>query len=261
MSENLSKQERAKRLIRDLLAKTVENGATEAEASAAMAKASELMLQYDISLEDAQQVRDEVYGALRRFYARGSQARRSWHEAIDLAVPISKLTGTRVWREPKAGEIIYFGQKQDTEIAHYLLDLCINCCETEWKAFQRACRIVREVGIEHGDTSIRGRKAFLRGMIIRLAERIEKLASDRAAALRSYATANALVVVKNQIVEQKFDAYATERGLTLRSSGSSRRSYGTGSNNYAAGRQAGDKVSLSPGLGPSGASAGRLGRD
>ena len=261
MTENASKQERAKRLIRDLLAKTAANGATEAEASAAMEKAAELMSQHDISVEDAQQVRDEMYGALRRFYARGSTARRHWHEALDLAVPIARLTSTRVWREPAAGNIIYFGQAQDTEIAHYLLDLCINCCETEWKAFQKGCRILRDVGVDHGDTSIRGRKAFMRGMINRLDERIHRLAKTRAEMLQSHATAGALVVVKNQIVAERFETYAEKHGLRLKKAGASRRSYGTGANNYRAGQAAGDKVSLSPGLGSSGASAGRLGKN
>jgi hypothetical protein len=57
----LSKRERAAKLIRWLLAKTVENGCTESEAMNAAAKANELMTQYALSIEDTQEVKDEVY--------------------------------------------------------------------------------------------------------------------------------------------------------------------------------------------------------
>lgn len=59
---------RAKILIklRALLAKTVSNGCTEAEALAAAEKASAIMEEYDLSYTDVEQVRDERYGARRR---------------------------------------------------------------------------------------------------------------------------------------------------------------------------------------------------
>lgn len=256
-NELSSKRERAKRLIRDLLSKTVTNGATEAEATAAMEKASELMLQYDVTFEDAQQIQEEIYGALKKFYARGSMRRRSWHEAIDLALPIARFTGTKVWREPVAGNIIYFGRKQDTEVAHYFLDLLTNCCETEWQKFRRISTITKSVGVHHGDTSIRGRKSFLRGMISRLEERLNFLANSRRATLQSHATSNALVVLKDQIVKEKFGSYCAEKGLRLKTSAVQRRSYSTGSGNYKAGVEAGDRVNLSSGVGSSNP-AGRI---
>jgi uncharacterized protein DUF2786 len=257
--EQISKNERAKRLIRELLAKTVENGATESEALAAMAKANELMLQYDISLEDAKQVRDETYGVLKRMYGKGSFRRRTWHEAIDLAVPIACFTGTRVWRTSCEGAIHYFGRKQDTELAHYILDLCINCCETEWQALRRTHTIINNAHLSLGvDTSIKGRKSFLRGMINRLDQRLWELADERKAALRQTVTSNALVVLKDQIVAEKFDTYQETTGLRLKKSTTVRRSYSHGSKNYAEGTKAGDRVSLSSGIGPTSKPSGLL---
>jgi hypothetical protein len=258
--EQASKHERAKRLIRDLLNKTVENGATEAEALAAFEKANELMLQYDISIEDAQQVRDDTYGALKRQYGKGSARRRTWHEAIDLAMPIATFTGTEVWRSPREGTVHYFGRKQDVELAHYLLDLCINTCESEWQAFRQLHTLRNEYGISQGgDTSIRGRKSFLRGMIHRMSDRLYKLAAERQAAMAQTEKSRALVVVKQQVVAEKFRAYKAQSGLRLVSSGTQRRTYSHGAN-YAAGQAAGDRVNFGTGVGQAG-SAGRLGRD
>src|SRR5215468_10883684 len=55
-----NKHERTRALIRDLLTKTLANGRTEAEAVKAAAKASELMTQYDLTYEDAHEVREDI---------------------------------------------------------------------------------------------------------------------------------------------------------------------------------------------------------
>lgn len=227
-----SKRDRVKALIRALLAKTVAKGCTEDEAAAAAAKAAELMAQYELTFEDAQQVRDEAIGKSGKAYGRTSRL----HEATDLWYPVSRFTTTKCYFS--GPEITFFGQRQDVELAHYLLDLFVNCAEAEWQSFRRRGR---------GDTDIRGRKSFMRGLIHRLSERLTELRRARDAQAQAAPTGNALVVLKGQLVTERYAQHA--KALRIRSSGSSRRIGVTSAGNYQAGQAAGSRVNITTGVG------------
>lgn len=231
-----SKRDRARSLIGALLAKTVANGCTENEAAKAAAKAAELMAAYNVSYTDAQQVREDVYGARTRQYGRTARL----HELTDLWSYVAELTDTECYFS--GGSIIFFGQKHDTEIAHYLLEMFVNVGETAWQAFRKA---------GNGETSIQGRKAFFRGMKGRLVERIQELVKQRRraeeAATRRTSTGTSLVVVKQAVVAERYKQHATAIG-GLHCTGCSSRSMGQGAGNYGAGRKAGDSVTITTGV-------------
>jgi Protein of unknown function (DUF2786) len=266
-----TKRDRARGLIEALLRKTTANGCTEDEATKAAAKASELMLAYDLTYDDVQELRDEEYSALRRKYGRGAVymrgrgvvSRTTWHEAVDTASAISEFTDTKIWRS--GIEIVYFGRKQDCEIAHYLLDMFVATAEAEWQAFRRRGT---------GNTSISGRKDFMRGMIHRLNSRLREMAQSRAQQMRQaeaereekkrhspnvaigYSPVHApisarqsLVVIKKEIVKERFEEYSKDHAVKLRSGRRIRRAYSAASGNYSAGRAAGDRVNITTGVG------------
>jgi hypothetical protein len=230
-----SKRERVKTLIRALLAKTVANGCTHDEALKAAAKASELMATYDLTYEDAQQVRDDIYGLARKQYARTSRH----HEATGTWRAITELTGTRCYFDGPA--IVFFGQKQDTELAHFLMDTFIASSETEWQAFRKRNKFA--------DTSIRGRKSFMRGIVGRINERLGDIRRAREAEQAAVPEGSrALVLLKNQIVNDRYAPIAKELRLISRGT---RRVGANNLHNYEAGRKSGDRVSITTGIGAS----------
>lgn len=235
-----SKRERVKALIRALLAKTLANGATEGEALAAAAKASELMAQYDLTFEDAQAVRDEAIGKSGKAYGRTSrlhEATDTWDAICDFATVKCYFIGP---------EIVFFGQRQDVEVAHYLMDLFINCANVEWQAFRRRGR--------GAATDIRGRKAFMRGFVYRLKARLREMRRARDAHSQA-ATGNALVVLKGQLVTQRYNQH--EAAIGLRALRSTRIAI-SNDGNYQAGQAAGSRVNITTGVG--GDSGKRIGR-
>jgi len=238
-SSKLSKRERARRLIRSLLSKTEARGCTADEAAKSAAKAAELMLQYDLSVEDAQEVRDDVYGALRKRYGAGTGRKIRRHEATDLCNAIAAVCEVRCYFD--GHEIVFFGAKQDCEIAHYLLDVFISCSEADWQRVRRD----REPGV---DTSISGRKGFMRGFVHRIRERLGELKTERGKARQAQATSTGreLLVLKQQIVEERYRKLSKELGLV-----NSRRSRSgaTVGANYNAGRASADRTNITTGVG------------
>jgi hypothetical protein len=153
---------------------------------------------------------------------------------------IAKITTTKCYRG-YGGEIYFVGHKQDVQMAHYLLDLFISCSESDWQTFRK---------IHKGDyryqTNISGRKAFMRGLANRVAGRLKALREERD---RQTATSssNALVVLKGQLVQERYDVLKKELGLTARRT--SRRDYSTDSGNYQAGQAAGSRINITTGIG------------
>ena len=239
----LSKRERARKLIAGLLAKTVANGCTEDEAAKAAAKASELMQHYNVSAADAQEVRDDVYGANRKAYSSSTARKVRHHEVIEFCTGvIATFCECRAFQTTT--DIVFFGQKHDTQIAHYLLDMFRTAAETQWQLFRRR---------GFGDTSIYGRKGFMRGFVVRTLERFTELIEARKAGTAS--TGTALVVVKQQVVTERYAIYVRDAKLNLRAKRAG--TIGGSSENYAAGCNAAGRVNITTGVG--GSSNGRIG--
>jgi hypothetical protein len=245
MDETPRSPDRARILIklRALLAKTVDNGCTEAEALSAAEKASAIMEEYDLSYTDVEQVRTERFGARRRPFGKGTSRRRSYHEATMCHHSISKLFDCRAWYS--SGDLVFFGSEHDSEAAHYMADVCRVAMDSEFARYLASPARDRSY---HGRTL---RTAFMTGMARRISARLDEMKAQREnrAKIHAQATGNALVVVaKREIVTEKYEIFARETNHKLRGrvgSGRSIRSHGA----YEAGKSAGDRVALNPAIG------------
>jgi hypothetical protein len=196
--------------VRALLARTADRGCTEAEASAALEKANELMAEYDISFADAQELKDEVkFGARRASYADPTKKRKFFHEAVRIYTAIGRYYDCECWRDRQSGEIVFFGTASDTNFAHYLLTSLIAVGETEWKKF--AASEDAELSGLHGKSL---RSSFFFGYVSRLIKRLDELKASREAKVEA-AGSKALVVVKKQEVDRFFGIFKGQTGLNL----------------------------------------------
>ncbi len=223
--------------IRALLAKTTENGATEAEAMAAAEKASELMGEYNLSMRDVQDVKDESWGKRARPFGKGSSRRRHYHEVSNSMGAIAAFCDCKVW--VSGGELVFFGTQTDTEIAHYMFDMLRETMDREYRRFEKseAGRREKQYGT-HGKTM---RAAFMLGFVVRVNARLRQMKAEREATMRAASvTGTALVVVKGQELARRFNALGVNPRTVAGNSGG--RGNSTAMN---AGKAAGDRANLS----------------
>lgn len=104
--------------IRALLSKTVHNGCTEDEAISAAAKAAEMLIQYDLTLDDISVKKETVTIESNIYYTVSI-----WK----VAGAISDLTGCKYWKTPTGilpMKITFIGFEHAVEISHYLMSIC-----------------------------------------------------------------------------------------------------------------------------------------
>lgn len=220
--------------VRALLAKTVENGATEDEAIAAMEKAHELMARYQLSLTDAEL---EEEGTSRFTTAAhdvaSHQVNRKLRTKIFLANAVSRYCDCKTWRSDGVEEKInFFGLRSDAEFASWLIDSLTLFVELETD------RHLAKSGVRGADARWRARVSFSLGCVTRIAERLDELVAAREVKDGKTATGTSLIVVKNALVERDFKSL----GLQLRKGSSRGRS--VNSAHYSAGQAAGNRATF-----------------
>jgi uncharacterized protein DUF2786 len=222
--------------IRALMAKTVANGCTEAEAAAAAAHVDRLLGLYEIDLTEATVQEQEIVRL---------DIELEEHPVRHAARRIAAFTDCKVWTD--GAYLSFLGLEIDTEIAEYLTLL-----------FQRA--IDREVGqyaFFDADVALQdgaGRAAmthsFSVGMATRLGERLVGLKSKRD--FTQKATGFDLVLAKKPLVDAAF----LTLGITLGRDPRGRSIRHTGA--YNAGRSAAEGVAISPGVTGRAGNPGRI---
>lgn len=226
--------------IRALIAKSRDAAVGEAEAILYATKASELMAQYEISRDDVESIKSETWGKRSRPYAGGTVRRRVFHETAPTAMAVGKLCDCRCYYS--GADLVFFGTKQDTEVAHYLVDLIRNASEVEFKRYLNSPERPQSV---HGRTL---RASFMNGFTARVCERLYAEAKAKEAVVKqASSTGTSLVVVKNQELSTRFAALGLK--LTARQTTSTVRSSAA----QAAGHRAGSRVSFNTGVGAGGA--------
>lgn len=217
-------REKAAARIRALRAKTVENGCTEAEAMAAAEKLSQLLNDYNMTLEEAD-LRASPF-AEQTHVGAGSVGLKLWKAAVAIA----RLTNTEQWRaHDDVTRITFLGLSHEVEIATYLLKLCERAMNTEaarhmlgtakWPYGRRVARLM----------------PFLDGMADRLQRRILGMIQPRP-------TGTGLIVLRNALIDEEM----ARRGHELENGGRARRPIDSVS--YRAGQAAAERVALNPGL-------------
>ena len=204
---------RVKVRIKALTEKTVANGCTEAEAMSAADMGGRLLERYALSMDEievrtAKCVQVEV--------DLGSRRRRP----IDGAIPaIARFCDCKVWLSPAsrrpaaAGDTrqpgiryVFFGFETDAALAAYLFAVISRAIATETVVFKQANPRLTGVRLRGASTS------FQHGLVARVAARLDALHDEREASVRAQrVTGTALIVVKNQIVEEAF----RENGVRL----------------------------------------------
>ena len=223
MTEQLA--EAVSKRIRALLSKTIENGATEAEALAAATKARELMDRYRLSMTDVEIQSEPVIQEL------DDRPNKRRYAAADYAAHgICAYCGVRSWlrREHQATRRVWLGFKPDVEMAKYLYAMIDSTIKQELATFQS-----QRGYKDRGETS-----SFQLGMAIRINERLHDMAKQLEPIAKT-ATGTALVVVRNAVVNAAYAQLhlkfgAASRGMSLRSSSA-----------YSAGKAAGERANLS----------------
>lgn len=122
-----------KRKIRALLAKTTDAGATESEAMFAMNKVGELLVQYNLSMNEVT-LREEP--CVTKAFSTGSKQRNvTWN----IHSGIAKLLGVKVWfdRRSKGIDWKFFGLESDVDMAIYLYDFIQKAERTASEAFKK----------------------------------------------------------------------------------------------------------------------------
>jgi len=234
---------RVKARIKALTEKTVANGCTEAEALSAAEMVGRLLERYALSMDEievrsARCVQVEVKPGSRR---RGP---------IDGVVPaIARFCDCKVWLAPaprgdgasseetqlRAGiHYIFFGFETDAALAAYLFAVINRAMATETIEFKRKNPRLRAIKLRRASSS------FQHGLVARVAARLDTIHEEREAAVRAQrVTGTALILVKNQIVEDAFRE--TDVRLVSMSALGARVS----AKAYQEGWAAGDRVNLS----------------
>ena len=212
--------------IRALLAKTVANGCTEAEAVAAAELAAKLLAKHNLTLDEAELRASPV--ATRAQVHNDEVGVRLWNPASAIA----DLTGTTYWTT-SAGvqpvKVSFFGFAHEVEIATYLLEICARAMRGQLASLEHGLALLRPAARQ-----LRIRP-FLDGMADRLRERIRAL-------IPPPATGTGLIVLRGQLIADELAARGIEiEERKMRSS----RDQDAG---YHAGRRAADAVALNPGL-------------
>lgn len=224
--------------IRALQAKSQDHGVSEAEAVLFAEKAAELTAKYNLTFTEVE-AKEEVYGRDTKD-VRGEWTSNSSHPAAYAMIPIGQLYNCKPWGG--RGKVTFFGAKPDTEQAHYLLQLCYNAIEFGVKQYKRTQDYKESV--KRGVSPRSLLNSFRKGMASRLAGRIKELVAKNQTIIRQ-SGGTELVVVRDAALK---DALRKD-GIKLRQSRAAGARYRGAAQ---AGAAAGDRTSLSSGVGASG---------
>jgi hypothetical protein len=191
MTPDAAKRARMIERVRALLAMTTKNGGTEAEAMSAAAKAAELMEQYDLELADVKSLEDERIGQQSKPFAADGRPREMHAAGIYVSVAIANFFDCKCWRN--ATEVIFFGMKDDVELAHAMLSMIRLAMDRELMDFM-ANEAAKGAGRPRSLMT-----SFMKGMGHRVRDRIAQLKDARTANVR--AKGKDLVMVKGNLVE------------------------------------------------------------
>lgn len=218
--------------IKALFAKTIENGCSEAEAMAALAKAQAMRDAYEVTDEELALTKEE-----KAVLHAGDRGNDPHGIQFALVNAICTFTDTQGWRNgrvrgyaAKGYQFTFCGLKPDTDLAHYLLGSLTQFVQDE---------LVNHLATSLAPRDMRRRTIndFVAGITSRLSERMHKIVRQSKAQQTS--NSRALVVVKSDIVKAAMKA----NDIRLRACSGGDRVSGD-PRAFAAGRAAGDRASF-----------------
>jgi Protein of unknown function (DUF2786) len=240
MNTSTSATERAAQLsrIRGLMAKTIDNGCTEAEAAGAAAAVDRLLALYEIDLDEVTLKSQEIVAL---------SVANCDHPVKSAAQQISRFTDCVAWSDDRGATLVYFGFKVDTEISEYLTILFRRAIDSE---LATVTLFNPQYDARPASSKSDFKDSFGIGMATRLGERLAELKSKRDFTQRSSGTD--LVAIKLPLVRQAF----SETGATLRSARKVRPIRDRAA--FASGHSAGNNVAINAGIATRASAGGRL---
>lgn len=241
--------------LRALMAKTTDNGCTEAEAMAAAELAASLMAKYDLSLDDV------ALGAS-RCAQETMRAERPGHPLSRCLKAIAELCDCKVWKNTgwrttvqhdlfggvtssrgvEEETYIFFGLPHDVEIARYLATICLgamNRAAVEFRANRLGGKPATKAEKAEFAASL---DAFLCGMASSMSVSIRALKWKQRQEAAAANPGRDLVALKQAIVRRDFAALGIELSRGCRGG------IGGGAA-FAAGAKAGEAVRFHQGVG------------
>lgn len=213
--------------IRALLAKTVENGCTEAEAMSALSMSSAMMDACEVTEADLNELKEE-----KATVEQAGDMRDPHHIRGMLAVNIAKFTSTKVWTSNNKKKFNFCGLPSDIEFAIWLLETLTSFTQHKLKEYLWVQRLTSL------EPSAKRRviNGFVFGCTGRINERLRQLMQQT----KNHANknANALVVIKSELVDRKM------KELNLNLTKPRNRGSRIEDGSYEAGKKAGDKASF-----------------
>jgi DNA primase large subunit len=200
--------ERVKDRIRKMSVRTVDNGCSEAEALQAMEMVGQLLEQYNLSMDEVD-IREEK--CIQMLFDTGI---KKSSPITKVAVAVAEYCTLRVWTDNfrkgsgQTMKVALFGQESDVLMADYLLKLIHEAMKTE------SAKFVAKLPSTMLKGARRTRKCnFEEGFVIKINQRLRKMKVEMEAHLAAQrVTGTALVVVKQQVVEEEF----SKMGMKLR---------------------------------------------
>jgi hypothetical protein len=181
-------------VVRALLAKTTENGATEAEAMSAAEKARELMDRYQLEIGAAAV---EAEGAHKVVLKRSHVKTLTIKER--LAASVASFADVKCWLHKATDELTFFGLKSDAELAAWLI------VSLEQFVATGALAYIASQPFMEARVRWEAEKAYMLGAVGRINERLATLTRERSAAMAAKTgDGRSLIVLKDDVVERAF---------------------------------------------------------
>jgi len=230
--------------IRGLLAKTIENGCTEAEAVAALAKAQAMMDAYEISDEELALTKEE-----KAIVHKSPPAHDPHLIKRSLSYGVQQFTGTKTWYSTiRRGEDqrSICGLPADVDFAEWLIEALTRFVQAELVEF-----LATNSGwFVDGHERRKGMRSFVIGVTERITERLVELSKPQPT---QSSNSRALVVTKQAAIDECMKLNDIKLGRGSCRAGASDNAA------YAAGQAAGDRASFGRPISGNGATL-RLGQ-
>ncbi len=216
--------------IKALREKTVDRGASEAEAAAAAKMAGRMMDKYQLKISDIEVKQSE---AVKEYLDLEGKARDPITSA---SMGVADYCDVETWRDldRSKNNVCFFGLPHDVEMAQYLMEVIIGASKAEYARFKKTKTYQHQIASGANGRTIR--HSFIHGMCTRLNHRLRELKAERLKT-EGGKHSNALVPVKNAVIR----AAMAEEGINLRHTKSRSNLNAAG---YEAGVKAGNRVNL-----------------